>query len=162
MSRLSPASSDPAQPRQHRVSNNQRARVEARVVESRRPPLTNSSRAGLVISPIWFDDHMIELRVVARNAAFAGAAFVYASHGTLPGAALRLAGFPSSPTDRRELVWGTKSSQPGLGWAKLSFFCADKLGHPLVRVELQSAVTAGAEEVTLLIPVEAARRSTGS
>ena len=118
--------------------------------------MTRPPRPGIVVTPIWHDEHMIELYVEARSATFAGATSVYQNFGSLRGAAQRLAGFPRSPADRRELEWGSRTSKRRTGWARLSFFCGDLPGHAFVRVELEAERDPGGESVTLLIPIEAA------
>jgi hypothetical protein len=111
--------------------------------------------AELRIEPVWHDQDLIEVRVVASNGTFAGTACVYIDMEALHAAARLLAGFPSGRADRRRIQWGG----PGLGTATLDFVVIDGVGHCQVIAELhtgdQCADVPG-QAATVLLSVEVA------
>src|SRR5262245_41437574 len=95
-------------------------------------------KPGIEIAVVWLDEHLIELLVVASNGNFAGRASLYESHGALVGLASKLQGFPTEPSDRRDIVLGSLDSKCGGGGVHLRFLCTDRVGHPAVEVSLRA------------------------
>jgi hypothetical protein len=93
---------------------------------------------GLHIEVVWFDDHVVEVRVRAANDRFCGVADCYVGRDFFTEVADALRGFPSSPKDRRDVVAGT--FDPGFAGdgAKIGLRCTDLVGHAVADVLVQA------------------------
>jgi hypothetical protein len=73
-------------------------------------PISLSARIfgmkGIEFEVLWFDQDMIEYRVVCSNGSFCGATKMYLTHDGLSKAAETLSGFPSSIKDSRNVRLG--------------------------------------------------------
>jgi hypothetical protein len=81
---------------------------------------------------------VLELGISASNGKFSGIALPYLSIDGLPGAAIHLAGFPSSTSDVREIQFGEFGPETAGGCVNLRFFCKDGSGHAVVEVRMES------------------------
>ncbi|MET0645398.1 MAG: hypothetical protein ABW208_02190 [Pyrinomonadaceae bacterium] len=116
-------------------------------------------KAGLQISIIYTDEHLIELRITASNGVFAGQVDVYADSDALTELAEVLRDFPGSQNDAREFEVGSFDSAYAGGGAGFRFYCLDSVGHAAAEVRLRSDPEAGggvSDTVVLHVPVEAA------
>ncbi|MEO6209682.1 MAG: hypothetical protein ABIQ10_06090 [Gemmatimonadaceae bacterium] len=84
------------------------------------------------------DPDYVRLDVTAADGRFAGSVEVYGGLGLVTDIADRLDGFPSSPTDRREILIGSLDPRVAGGWVKLLCVCVDRAGHPVIEVEMRS------------------------
>ncbi len=99
-------------------------------------PTTNPIPA-LTIEVIWFDDHMVELRLSASSANFSGKTTFYAALDAPADFAERIDGFPRSTSDTREYKFG-QANLSGYGGAIISLRCKDATGHLLAKISLYS------------------------
>ena len=116
-------------------------------------------KAGVRISVIYTDEHLIELRVKASNGVFAGQADVYADSDVLVELAEALRGFPDGRSDSREFEIGSFDAAHAGGGAGFRFYCLDSVGHAAAEVRLRSDREVGggvSDTVVLHMPVEAA------
>jgi hypothetical protein len=70
-----------------------------------------------------------------------------------------LKGFPTTPSDVRDLELGTCNPKHADGGVRLRCFCKDSVGHAVIEVKLRGDASKGLgepESVALLFPVEAA------
>ncbi|HTC36549.1 MAG TPA: hypothetical protein VK724_24420 [Bryobacteraceae bacterium] len=114
---------------------------------------------GINIKVIYFDQHVIEILFGCSNGYFSGQAEIYLSHDGLSKFADNLNGFPSSPSDSREVKLGTFDPTHADGGILMSFSCRDSLGHAIVEIKLRGDGSKGfgeLESVALRIPIEPA------
>ncbi len=113
---------------------------------------------GIEFEVVWFDQDVVEYRVVCSNGSFTGTAEIYLNHDDLQSVANALSGFPSSTTDLREVNLGASlSAMSGTG-ISISFFCVDSVGHAIAFVKLKTdsgKVLSEPQFVSLYVPVEA-------
>ena len=104
--------------------------------------------AGIQIQKIWGDEDVKEILVSAWNGTFGGATRIYVGIGPLKEAAERLRGFPSSPTDIREVTLGQFDLEPDrvgqfevnrfASGVSMRFHCVNGAGHAYLDARLQS------------------------
>ncbi len=113
---------------------------------------------GFVFQVIWHDYDIINLRISAWNRAFGGAVETYEAIGHLRDAAQQLRGFPKSPTDMREIVFGNFEPKYAGGGVRMRFHCTDGAGHAQVEAKMvaKDQLVGTVQEVVLAMPVEAA------
>ncbi|MGD0761434.1 MAG: hypothetical protein ABR921_21255 [Candidatus Sulfotelmatobacter sp.] len=113
---------------------------------------------GFQFGVLWSDDDVIELRVSAWNGTFGGSADLYVAIGRLEETAVQLHGFPDSPSDTRELTFGSFDPKFVGGGVRMHFYCADGAGHSRVEANIESRRDSAefAQSVHLLLPIEAA------
>ncbi len=107
---------------------------------------------------IWHDNDVLNLRVLAWKGDFGGVAEIYEGVGDLHVAASNLRGFPSNPSDRREIVFGRFARDCAAGGVSMRFHCVDGAGHAYVEASVDSNYQRGGtiQTVVLAMPVEAA------
>ena len=113
---------------------------------------------GCEFRVVWYDNDVIELRVSAWNGTFGGVAKIYEGIGDLQAAAAQLRGFPESPEDIREVVFGNFDRKCAAGGVRMRFHCIDGAGHAYVEATIDSNYESGGtiQTVVLAIPIEAA------
>jgi len=113
---------------------------------------------GFDFQLIWHDNDVLNLRVSAWNGAFGGVAEVYEAIGDLQAAAALLRGFPNSPADIREVVFGNFDRKFAAGGVRMRFHCIDGSGHAYVETTIDAKYETGGtvQTVVLAMPVEAA------
>ncbi|MBW8876923.1 MAG: hypothetical protein JF614_18315 [Acidobacteria bacterium] len=84
---------------------------------------------------VWFDQDMLELRLTASSAGFAGQANFYAALDEPAAFAAQLSGFPRSREDVREYEFGNTNLQ-GYGGANIRIACKDGSGHLVVQATI--------------------------
>lgn len=92
-----------------------------------------------MVSYLWHDIDVLELRFIAENADFRGTAAVYVGTGTLHEAATTLSGFPKNHLDKRGITFGAFGKQFAGGAVSLSFYCRDLAGHATCTATIESA-----------------------
>jgi hypothetical protein len=119
--------------------------------------MTSSRFTGFRFDVIWRDDDAIQLCISAWNGSFGGIADAYQAIGDLEKAASKLKGFPRSPTDTRELEFGSFDRKCAGGGVKMRFHCVDGAGHAYVEASIDSKYqTAGTVQTAILsMPIEA-------
>jgi hypothetical protein len=113
---------------------------------------------GIEFEVVWFDQDVIEFRVVCSNGSFCGATKMYLAHDGLSKAAEILSGFPSSTKDSRDVRLGAFEPSAAGGGIEMAFRCVDSSGHAIVLVRLRTQGGEGladCQSVFLYIPVEA-------
>lgn len=115
-------------------------------------------RSGVRIEILWDEAGFMEARISGWNGVFAGTTDVYLGSGQLAEAAARLANFPESPSDHREVMFGAFGPESAGGGVSLRFHCTDTVGHAQVeaRIEAGEAVAGLVQAATVGIPVEPA------
>jgi len=93
---------------------------------------------GLQLKYLWHDVDVFEVKVMASNGEFSGAAKTYVSIGAFAEAAEVLKGFPRDLSDVRELKFGEFGRESAGGCAHLRFFCKDSAGHAVVEFRIES------------------------
>jgi hypothetical protein len=91
---------------------------------------------GLRIQFVWHDTDVLEVAISASNGRFSGTARAYINHDDPSNAATLLEKFPTTPSDTREVGFGTMDRQYAAGGVALRFFCADSAGHAVVEIRL--------------------------
>jgi len=117
------------------------------------------TKAGIQISIIYTDEHLIELRIMASNGVFAGQVDVYADSDALTELAEVLRDFPASRDDSREFEVGSFDAAYAGGGAGFRFYSLDSVGHAAAEVRLRSDPEVGggvSDTVVLHVAVEAA------
>ena len=97
----------------------------------------NMNPPALKIEVVWFDADLMELRLSAWNANFAGRANFYASFDEPASFAKHIEGFPTHRDDVREYQFGS-ANVPGWGGATVKLSCRDGSGHLLLRVTVHT------------------------
>lgn len=117
-----------------------------------------ATEVGLQLDVLWHDDDLYDVRVSAWNGAFGGVAEVYVEIGGLEEVAEKLSGFPRSPADVREIVFGAFGRECAGGAASMRFYCMDQAGHAYVESRIESDVeSAGVVQYAIIsMPIEAA------
>jgi hypothetical protein len=114
---------------------------------------------GFRFEIVYKDVHLVEVRISAWNGSFGGAADVYVGLDQLRETAAKLQGFPSDPSDVREVTFGPfgPKSTPGRR-VSVRFYCADRSGHAYVDSTIESDFdkTGKVQSAILSLPVEAA------
>jgi hypothetical protein len=113
---------------------------------------------GFEFQLIWYDYDLLNLRVKAWNGAFGGVTELYTAVGALRAAAQQLQGFPTSPSDNREIRFGNSNRKGAAGGIRMQFRCVDGAGHAYVDATIDSNYLTGGtiQTVVLAVPVEAA------
>jgi hypothetical protein len=113
---------------------------------------------GFELQLIWHDNDVLNLRISAWNGAFGGVAEVYEAIGDLQAAATQLRGFPNSPADRREVIFGNFDRKFAAGGVSMRFHCIDRSGTAYVEATIDAKYETGGtvQTVVLAMPVEAA------
>jgi len=93
---------------------------------------------GFQFGIIWNDDDVFEVRAAAWNGQFGGTANVYVAIGGLAEIATELEGFPSRPSDVREIQFGAFGPEVAGGAVSMRFYCKDAAGHALVEARIES------------------------
>jgi len=94
---------------------------------------------------------MYQLQVQAWNGYFCGTVEIYAGIGDLEKKAQVLQGFPNSPSDQRELMFGTFDPKIAGGGVAMRFHCTGGAGHAHVKVRMNAGYkSAGTVQSTLL------------
>lgn len=116
-------------------------------------------KAGIQISIVYTDEHLIELRIMASNGVFAGQVDVYADSDALTELAEMLRDFPGSQSDSREFEIGSFDAAYAGGGVGFRFYCVDSVGHAAAEVRLRSDPEMGggvSDTMVVHVPVEAA------
>ena len=120
--------------------------------------MTAQRYIGFQFQVIWYDNDVVQLCVSAWNGAFGGAADIYEAIGDLEEAAAQLRGFPRTPSDRREVIFGNFDRKCAGGGVNMRFHCIDRAGHAYVEATIDSNHESGGTVQTALLsmPVEVA------
>jgi hypothetical protein len=112
---------------------------------------------GFSFNLSWYDNDLLNLRFKAWNGAFGGTAEIYVAVGDLQKAADQLRGFPVSPSDSREIVFGNFDRKCAAGGVRTRFHCVNGAGHAYVEATIDSNRPTGGiiETAVLALPVEA-------
>jgi len=114
---------------------------------------------GIAFAVFWWDQDIVELRVMSSNGYFAGLVKIYVGHDMLLQVAERLKGFPSSTSDSRDFELGTFDPKYADGGLRMHFYCLDSVGHAAVEIKIRGdrcEALGEVESVALRIPIEAA------
>jgi hypothetical protein len=108
---------------------------------------------GIQVQKIWWDEDVTEILVSAWNGTFGGVTRIYVGIGGLKEAAERLSGFPNSPTDIREVIFGQFDLGPArvgqfevdrfASGISMRFHCVNGAGHAYLDARVQSDNRAG-------------------
>lgn len=111
---------------------------------------------GISVEILWSDDDLFDVKVVAWNGAFGGAAALYMEIGGFDRLAATISGFPKDNKDVREVVLGAFGREYAGGAASFKLFCIDRAGHAYVESKIESGEeSAGVfQTATLTMPVE--------
>ena len=114
--------------------------------------------AGFQFAVIWSDAVVVEVPISAWNGLFGGTTDVYVGIGQLSEAAEQLEGFPTSPSDVRELIFGAFGPKHAGAAVSMRFYCVDGSGHASVDSQIESDYDSQrkAQSVVLSLPIEAA------
>lgn len=112
---------------------------------------------GLQFQIIYRDHDLVEVRVSVWNGAFGGSGDVYVNTGELAELATRLHGFPSTPSDSRDLMLGAFGHESAGAGLRMKFHCVDGAGRAYVEAEVQSGddIAGTRQSVVLSLPIEA-------
>jgi hypothetical protein len=112
---------------------------------------------GVQFRVVYDDTDVIELRISGWNGEFGGVTDLYEGISDLQDAANKLRGFPVSPSDRREVVFGTLDRTLAGGGVKLRFHCIDGAGHAYVEATIDTNCQSGGtiQTVVFAMPLEA-------
>src|SRR5271163_5016281 len=86
---------------------------------------------GFEFEIIYKDAHLMMVRIAAWNGSFGGAADVYMGLDQMEEAAGQLQGFPTDPSDAREITFGGSD-------VRMRFYCAHRSGHGYVDAAVES------------------------
>jgi hypothetical protein len=113
---------------------------------------------GVQFEVVYKDDDLIEVRISASNGTFCGEASAYLGIGEVEEIATKLQGFPTRPSDAREIMLGTFDPNSAGGGMSMRFYCSDRSGHAYVEARIESGheSTRVVQSVVLLLPLEAA------
>jgi hypothetical protein len=113
---------------------------------------------GFELNVKWYDADLLEVGIAAWNGAFGGAADVYLSIGRLREIAEELEGFPRSPADKREVLFGRFGQEWAGGAVSMRFYCADRAGHAYVESKIESdrRIAGVTQSVVLSLGIEPA------
>jgi len=113
---------------------------------------------GIRLELLWHDVDVFEIRLVAWNGLFGGGADVYLAIGSLKERAEKLDGFPRSPADNREVIFGAFGPEYAGGAVSLRFFCGDGAGHAYVDLKIESDSQSGrmVQSVAMSLSIEPA------
>lgn len=114
---------------------------------------------GIKLELIWSDQDVIEVVLSCSNGHFSGRAEIYLGHGELSELAEALRGFPSNPSDSRELELGSFNPSHADGGVRMNFHCSDSSGHAVVEIRIRGDgcwAIGEPESVALRIPIEPA------
>jgi hypothetical protein len=114
---------------------------------------------GVEFEVFWWDQDVVELRVMSSNGQFAGWAKIYVGHDVLPQMAEQSKGFPSSASDSRDFELGTFDPKYADGGIRMHFYCLDSVGHAALEIKIRGDLCEAlgeVESVALRIPIEAA------
>ena len=120
---------------------------------------TGDLNFGIKVEIVWFDQDVVECQFACSNRRFSGVTKIYFSRQGMPKMIDALEGFPSTPSDVRDLELGTFNPKRANGGVRLRCYCRDSAGHAVVEVTLRGDGCNGLGEpdsVALLFPVEAA------
>lgn len=113
---------------------------------------------GIEFEVVWFDQDVIEYRVVCSNGSFSGATKMYLAPERLSTVAETLSGFPSTTKDSRSVRLGAFEETVAGGGIHMTFRCVDSAGHAVVLVGLRADGCKDIGEpqsVCLYVPIEA-------
>jgi hypothetical protein len=113
---------------------------------------------GIEFEVVWFDQDVVEYRVVCSNGSFCGTTKMYAPPDGLSTVAEILSGFPSSIKDSRDVRLGAFEESIAGGGIHMAFRCVDSVGHAVVLVRLRADGRKdidGPQSVYLYVPIEA-------
>jgi|SRR5579859_1898981 len=118
----------------------------------------NESSVGISVEILWSDEDLFDVKVVAWNGSFGGAASLYMDIGGFDKLAAAISGFPKDNKDVREIVLGAFGREYAGGAASFKLFCIDGAGHAYIESKIESGVeSAGVfQTATLTMPIEAA------
>ncbi len=107
---------------------------------------------------IYKDSDLYQLQITAWNGDFGGSVEVCEAIGDLEEAAKTVQGFPSNPSDTREVTFGSLDPNFAGGGVRMRFHCVGGPGHAFVEMKMVSGYeSAGTTQNTLFsIPIEAA------
>lgn len=113
---------------------------------------------GIHFNVIYRDNDLLEVRIAAWNGAFSGATDVYVHIGEPEDLGAKLAGFPRSNTDLREITLGTFGDQGAGGGFSMRFYCVDSSAHAFVASGIESGNKVGGvtQSTVLAVSIEAA------
>jgi hypothetical protein len=94
-------------------------------------------KKGLQIKYLYHDTDIIEVYVSIWNGRFGGSTRLYVARGELLEVAATIEGFPSGPSDFREIVLGAFGPGSAGGAVRLNLFCTDFVGHAKIRLEIE-------------------------
>jgi hypothetical protein len=120
---------------------------------------TGYYNCGIKVEIVWFDHDLVEYQFTCSNGRFSGVAEIYLGHDDFPKMVEALKGFPSTPSDVRDLELGTFNPKHANGGVRLHCYCKDPAGHAVMEVKLRGDACKGLaepESVALAFPVEAA------
>jgi hypothetical protein len=92
---------------------------------------------GLRLDVLWLDEHIVEVSIDAGNGRFRGTAQWYAPLDWATRIATTVRGFPTSPTDRRELQLGRLDPGTLQGSAHIVMRCAGGRGYAAIELTIQ-------------------------
>ncbi|MBN7818676.1 hypothetical protein [Bowmanella yangjiangensis] len=87
----------------------------------------------LVLSSIWEDDSLFEVRISGSNSVFAGRADCYTNREEIEQLGKILEKFPTSVKDEFEFK---SRSRPDLSYFSISGLCTDRSGHTLLLITI--------------------------
>ena len=87
----------------------------------------------LVVSSIWEDEDLFEIRISGSNGTFAGKADCYTNRNEIEKLGMVMERFPSSVSDTFEF---TTSPRPDISYFSVSGFCVDSAGHTLLSITI--------------------------
>ncbi len=111
-------------------------------------------KKGIQLEILWFDEHVIELRVCGSNGQFAGNADCYIGYDCIKNLAATFRGFPSTQEDRREFELGNFDPENGGGGARFKLWCADALGHVALEVSFRNVSNHQPQTACFILAVE--------
>ncbi len=100
---------------------------------------------------IYKDSDLYQLQIVAWNGDFGGSVQVYEAIGDLEEGAKIIQGFPSNPSDTREITFGSLDPNCAGGGVRMSFHSIGGSVRPYVEIEMVSGhEVAGTTQTALL------------
>ncbi|HEX5701659.1 MAG TPA: hypothetical protein VFX97_00400 [Pyrinomonadaceae bacterium] len=98
--------------------------------------------SGNLIITVWDrDPDYLGIDIRATNERYSGTARLYAGINAMSELADVITGFPTTPHDEREYVFGTQKPGFAGGFCSLQFRCTDGVGHAHVEIMMQDDAT---------------------